>query len=290
MLARADPLSAVTVKFMALGPSPNLRNPDALNRFLENLRSQQQAPVQQAGEPHRRATAPRRPSSISGTTRRGGRRAGAGRKGKWQDGHLVSVIKDGLQAMGSNDSPKAVRALIRDIRHFIPDFYPHVKEDTLCRKYFKYRHLPTPIPTPVASKQSTVPQPAEMAADEPIVDARTRERWVFLLLKWAKEPKRHPVGMSIEQAHELINRLITVAAPWRAHLDELFIHMERRLHWNGRQKIEWVQKALDRLAANPLDWPISPTRRGRPDINAGLVLGVLSKGPATKAEILAKNI
>jgi hypothetical protein len=274
---------------MTPGPSGNLREPDPLSRFLEKLRLEH-APVQHdAAEPHRRAAAPRRPSNASEMTRRGGKRAGAGRKGKWSDGHLVSVIKDGLQAIGSNDSPKAVRALIKDIRHSMPDFYSHAKEDTLRRQYFKYRHRPTSVPTPVASKRSTFPQAAERAADEPIIDAGTRERWISLLLKWGKEPKLHPIGMSVEQAHELINSLIAVGALCRAYLDQLFVHMERRLHCNGKQRIEWIQKARDRLAANPIDWPVPPTRRGQPNISAGLVLDALSKGPATNPEVVART-
>jgi hypothetical protein len=71
----------------------------------------------------------------------GGKRTGAGRRSKWRDGNLISVIKSALEAIGSPDTPKAVRSVIRDIRLRDPKFYPDVKEQTLGRTYFKFRHL-----------------------------------------------------------------------------------------------------------------------------------------------------
>jgi predicted Rossmann fold nucleotide-binding protein DprA/Smf involved in DNA uptake len=90
-----------------------------------------------------------------------------------------------------------------------------------------------------------------------------------LLVQWGKETNRHPRFISAEQAREIVYRLIAAAPPHRrSNLSQLFVHMERRIHWNGRQKIKWLQTAAARLEANQSDWPIPISRRGRLDVTA----------------------
>jgi hypothetical protein len=131
------------------------------------------------------------------TKRHGGSRPGAGRKGDDRWYHLVSIINDDLDAIGSAASPKMVRSVVRDRRVADPSFHEDVKEETLVRYYFRYRNRPAPI----ASKQPTISQTALTPADGPAslptapVDLG---RHLFLLQKWASwrgrrlAPKRRP--------------------------------------------------------------------------------------------------
>jgi hypothetical protein len=122
----------------------------------------------------------------------------------------------------------------------------------------------------------TAPLPAPPATEE--------DRWVSLLLQWGKEPKRRPISISAEHAREIVDRLIAGAPPHRrADLDQLFVHMERSIHYSGRLKIKWLQSAIARLAANPLDWPIPISRRSRPDVTAGMIETYLAKAPEKRA-------
>jgi hypothetical protein len=108
--------------------------------------------------------------------------------------------------------------------------------------------------------------------------------WMSLLIEWGKEPKRNPVSISAEQAGEMINSLTGAAGPHRRErLNQLFVHMNRRIHWNGRKKIEWLRSVIARLAANPHDWPIPITRRGRPDLMAGRIETYLANAPGKRA-------
>jgi hypothetical protein len=111
------------------------------------------------------------------------------------------------------DGQRVVDA-IRKIRAKPP--WDKFSEVTLQHKYpIALRHHGD-SPAPIAAQESP-----KVPVHKPTIDGPTRERWVFLLLKWAKEPKRHPAGMSVEQADELINRLIAVAVLWHSHLDQL---------------------------------------------------------------------
>jgi hypothetical protein len=150
-------------------------------------------------------------------------------------------------------------------------------QETLLRLYRKARRFHGDTPPPIAAEQPT---------DASIIDAPNRDRWMSSLCDWANEAKRRPPCRSREQLCELINRLNAIPAPWSAHVDQLFTHMECRRHsWRGRQKIEWLEAVPGRLARNPLDWPIPATRRGRPDKQARLVLTAVRKGKETKDDI-----
>jgi hypothetical protein len=168
--------------------------------------------------------------------------------------------------------------LIAAIRRLVARGEPWDKWDeiTLQHKYpiARRHHGDSPMPMPIDELM------VFGSAKQSIVDAPTCDRWMFDLLEWGKEPKRRPVGMSTAQARDLIKRLLAIPEQCRPHVDHLFVHMERRVHWNGRQKIEWLQSVPDRLNRNPFDWPIPPSKRGRRDVNTDLVLDFLEKVPA----------
>jgi hypothetical protein len=167
---------------------------------------------------------------------------------------LVLEVKAGSEAGLSPDD------IIRTLRARAP--WNKWSQETLCRQLRTARRFHGDSPPDISS-----------------------ERWMSLLQEWGKTKG----CMSREQACDLVNRLLAIPAPWAAHVDQLFIHMEHRRHWRGVQKIEWIKSALDRLTRNPLDWPIPPTQRGRPDVQAGLVLAALRKGLAEKSEIAAET-
>ena len=132
------------------------------------------------------------------------------------------------------------------------------------------------------------PQSAE-GTNKVALDA-PRERWLCMLQRWGKATKRHPFFLSAEEAGEIVNRLIAVSSHWHAYLDQLFVHMDRRIHWSGRQKIKWLLSVIDRMAANRFYWPIPFSRRGRPDVTAGRIETYLANAPgkcAHKRDIVA---
>jgi hypothetical protein len=180
---------------------------------------------------------------------------------------VIFAVNAWLAEEGLAHSDETVTKAIEALRAGPP--WNKWSQETLWRKYWVAR-----------KHHGNSPPPTE------------EDRWFSLLIKWCKEPKRNPVLISAEQAREMINQLIAVVPSHRrAHLDQLFAHMERRLFWNGRQKIEWLQsEVIARLAANPHDWPIPITRRGRPDLMAGRIETYLANAPgkrAHKQDILA---
>jgi predicted Rossmann fold nucleotide-binding protein DprA/Smf involved in DNA uptake len=56
-----------------------------------------------------------------------------------------------------------------------------------------------------------------------------------------------------------------------------------RIHWSGRLKINWLRDRIDRLAANPNDWPIPLRRRGKPNETAAKIESYLAKQPEKRA-------
>jgi hypothetical protein len=195
--------------------------------------------------------------------RRGGKRDGAGSKRKRSYGPLVSKIKGRLAALGLSDSVKNVTSVIRDIRVEDPDFYPGLSEGTLCKYYFRYRHRPEPV-------SMTAMTPLALAKEPP-----GRGHLMSLLQKWGSSP---------EQARELITRLIVVAGHRLEHLDELFDRMERRDTWDPGRKLKWIGEQADKMAANPMYWPV--TGRSRTDISTDKVLAALISGPKSKEELM----
>ena len=173
---------------------------------------------------------------------------------------LVFAVNAWLTTQGLAHSDETVTKAIKALRTGPP--WNKWSQETLWRKYWVAR-----------KHHGNSPPPTE------------EDRWFSLLIKWGKEPKRNPVVISAEQAREMINQLIAVVPSHRrAHLDQLFAHMERRLFWNGRQKIEWLQsEVIARLAANQHDWPIPITRRGRPDLMAGRIETYLANAPGKRA-------
>jgi hypothetical protein len=180
---------------------------------------------------------------------RGGQRSGAGANRKRDYSKLVITVQADLAVLDLPNSPKMVRSVIRDRQSNDPEFFPTEREDNLVRYYFRYHDKPA---------------------------ANPRDHCVSLTQKW---------GMSQQAGRELVDRLIKLATAAHRRGEELFYHMDRRRHWTHRQKLKWLQDAAQRLERNRFDWPVPPTRRGRPDINAGLVLAVLEKGPAPKDQI-----
>ena len=195
-----------------------------------------------------------------------GHRTAAGHK-------FVCSVNASLKAHGwPRDNPKAVRLVIGELHDNDPAYRTYA-EETLRVAYYRAAASPAPLPT---------------EEDRWML---LQDRWTSLLIEWGKETKRHPTIISAQQASEIVNRLSAVTPPYRrADLDQLFVHMERRIHWNGRQKIKWLQSAIARLAANPSDWPIPISRRGRPDIIAVRIETYLANTPgkcAHKRDIVA---
>jgi hypothetical protein len=194
---------------------------------------------------------------------------------------LVLAVNDRLEAAGwVRTDNKAVRKVIQDLCKSEP--YRRLSEPGLRTAYYRARRIHGDSPGPIAAEQSMAPQSAE-GTNKVALDAATRERWLCMLQKWGKATKRHPSLLSAQEAGEIVNRLIAVSSHWHAYLDQLFVHMDRRIHWNGRQKIKWLLFVIDRLAANPLDWPIPISRRGRPDVTAGRIETYLANAPAKRA-------
>jgi hypothetical protein len=160
--------------------------------------------------------------------------------------------------------------------------------DSLWQAYKSARRVHGDSPVPIAANELIAPQSERAARKQSIIDAKSRDRWTSELQEWGKETKRLPACMSAERARNIIERLIEVSSHWHAQLDRLFVHMERRIHWNGRQKIKWIEDAIDRLGRNPFDWPIPPSQRGRPDVTAGRIESYLREvGSAHKQDIAA---
>jgi hypothetical protein len=191
---------------------------------------------------------------------------------------LVSAINGRLEVMGKTSSDrKAVDKAIDELQ-LQEEQYRNRKHVTLRRTYFRYKDAPAPVPRQAPQRKSRQAGARRLR----------RRRWMSVLQEWGRATKRHPASMSADEARKITDRLIAVAGRWRPHLDELFVHMERRIHWNGRQKIKWLLEAIDRLANNPLDWPIPASRRGRPDVWAGRIEDYLRQvGRAHKREIIA---
>jgi DNA-binding MarR family transcriptional regulator len=176
----------------------------------------------------------------------------------------VLLVDAGLEAHGwVRADPKAVIRVIAKLQDNDPT-YKTREAETLRRAYY----LAAPFPPPLAIEE---------------------DRWMSLLMEWGKETKRHPAFMSAEQARDIVNRLIAVASHRRADLNQLFVHLERLIHWNGRQKIKWLQSITARLAADPSDWPIF-FRRGRPNVTVARIETYLANAPgkhAHKRDIVA---
>jgi hypothetical protein len=190
---------------------------------------------------------------------------------------LVSAINGLLEVMGKTSSDrKAVDKAIDELQ-LQKERYQNWKHVTLRRTYFRYKDAPAPV-----SRQAPQRKSRQAGARR-----LRRRRWTSVLQEWGRATKRHPASMSADETRKITDRLIAVAGRWRPHLDELFVHMESRIHWNGRQKIKWLLEAIDRLANNPLDWPIPASRRGRPDVWAGRIEDYLRQGRAHKREIIA---
>jgi len=154
-------------------------------------------------------------------------------------------------------------------------------------KVARRRHGESP-PIPTHADESIIAQSTKVAANRPTIDTQSRARWMSSLQEWGKETKRLPACMSVERADGIIKRLIAAGWRWHDQLDQLSVHMGRRIHWNGRQKIKWIEATIDRLTRNPSDWPIPPSRRGRPDVTVGKIESYLRDvGRAHKQDIAA---
>jgi hypothetical protein len=191
------------------------------------------------------------------------RRSKRGRPSVWvRNGHrtplahkLVLLLNAGLEAHG-----EAMIGAILKLQKNHPEFKEWPAE-TLRGEYYHTAPLPPP---PLTKEES---------------------RWVSLLIQWGKETKRHPAFISAEQAREIVDHLIAFAPQHRrADLDQLFTRMS--IHRSGREKIKQLRLAIARLAANPNDWPIPISRRGRRDVVAGKIEGYLREvGSALKQDI-----
>jgi DNA-binding IclR family transcriptional regulator len=174
------------------------------------------------------------------------------------------AVDAGLTAHGwKRDDCKAVERVIAELQNNDPS-YKTLRTETLERYY--YRMAPLPLPAAI-----------EEAIEE--------DRWMSLLMKWVKATKRHPPIISADEAREIISRLRAVVPPHRHNdLDRLFDHMDHnRIHWSGRLKINWLRDTIDRLAANPNDWPIPLRRRGKPNETAARIETYLANTPKNRA-------
>jgi hypothetical protein len=171
-------------------------------------------------------------------------------------GHAeVNKVNAYLEAHGRTRSDhKAVQRAIAELH---PECSPKQLE-TLRINYYRIQRLPPPLAT-------------------------EEDRWISLLVQWGRETDRFPASMTAEQAHEIVNRVIKVASHRRADLNQLFSHMDCRIHWNGRQKIKWLQSVIARLETNPFDWPIPISPRGRPDVTAGMIETYLANAYGKRA-------
>jgi hypothetical protein len=190
---------------------------------------------------------------------------GSKKTGRTVAGHqLVLRVDARLQACGlTRDDRKAVKRAVAETQ-LAHQEYKRVAFETLRGAYYV-----------------CVALPALPMSDE--------DRWTSIVLGWGKPTKRRPACMSAKEAREIVNRLIEVGGSrWRSYLDQLFVHMEHRIHWNGRRKIKWLREVIDRLAAKPLDWPIPVSRRGRPDVLAAMIEDYVNNARrAHKSDIVA---
>src|SRR5258706_4913549 len=142
-----------------------------------------------------------------------------GRKFKWAGitGHKLILDVKGLKDREGLSDSKAIAKLCTK-----GGPWDGWDEELLNRKLYVARGYHGDSPSPVVTEE---------------------DRWIALLIEWGKETKRQPRRVSAELARNIVNRLIAVAGHWRPHLDKLFVHMERRIHWNGRQRINWIEQA-----------------------------------------------
>jgi hypothetical protein len=177
---------------------------------------------------------------------------------------LMLSVEAALKAHGwRRDRPKAVKLVIAELREKNPA-YKIYDEGTLRAYYYRARRQPAPLPTKEDRRKARL------------------TRWASLLMQWGKQTKRHLAFISAEQAREIVDRLIAVTPRHRRDdLDQLFNHMS--IHRTGREKIKWLQSVIARLGANPNDWPIPISRRGRADVVAGKIETYLANPPGKRA-------
>jgi hypothetical protein len=174
---------------------------------------------------------------------------------------LVLSVHARLRAHGWTraNRKKAVSSVIGELRDTNPA-YKKWSVKTLIWAYYRVEPLPPP--------------------------PRTEEErgWGSLLIQWGEATKRHPARMSAKQAWEIVDRLIAVAPQHRrADLGQLFIHVGRSIHRNGRDKIKWLRRVINRLAANAHYWPIPNWQHGRRDVIAGRIETYLANAPEKRA-------
>jgi hypothetical protein len=100
-------------------------------------------------------------------------------------------------------------------------------------------------------------------------------RWMVLLQTWKAAP---------QQARDLADHLVAVAGHRRAHLDQLFDRMEKRIRWDGKRRIMWLRQQADKLATDPAYWPSS--KKSRPDLGTKEILAALQSGSRTKDALI----
>jgi hypothetical protein len=208
----------------------------------------------------------------------------AGRPNEWagQRGRRLILDMNALRARMGLSKRKAINQLNTQSP------WNTCTPDSLWQAYKLARRVHGDSPVPIAANELIAPQSERVAAKQSTIDAKSRDWWTSNLQEWGKETKRLPACMSAERARNIIKRLIEVGWHWHSQLDRLFVHMERRIHWNGRQKIKWIEDAIDRLDRNPFDWPIPPSQRGRPDVTSGRIEIYLREvGSAHKQDIAA---
>lgn len=98
---------------------------------------------------------------------------------------------------------------------------------------------------------------------------------MFMLQRW---------GASQEQGRALVSRLVAVAGHRLPHLDELFDRMDIRVRWDGKRRIAWLQEQAERMAADPVYWPVQKKQSAKTGVDT--VLAALQSGPKTKAKLV----
>ncbi len=190
---------------------------------------------------------------------RGGKRSGAGRKGKrHRNADLVSTIRTELKTIGAADeSPKLVRSVVRDICLRDPTFCERLglEEQSIVRAYFKHRNTPSPPTEP-------------------------RDQWISDLGKWGESP---------EASRALVDRwiaIVTIKLPnlGLAYLTRMFAHVKcaRRLR-TGQSKIERLKRAADNLESDR-PYPLRPWDQGSKE-NIELIKSALRNGLTDVQEI-----
>ena len=141
-----------------------------------------------------------------------------------------------------------------------------------------YRYLPDQLPADLDGEVSQETQVQETGASQNSLGdtvAAPAGRQMFDLQRW---------GASQEHGRDLVARLVAVAGPRLPHLDQLFERMRLRVRWDGKRRIAWIAEQAERMASDPVYWPIAKKQSAATGVDA--IMAALQGGPRTKAQLV----